>query len=152
MKRIRVGKNSWGHLGMGSYSSMVVILLAFAVDRTADWMGYGDAWWVQLFGWFALLLLLIDVGSALLHLTPRRRWERVMGIGLATGAGLLIAAAILYFFKGKEAELCLWLAVVGVGIAAVMGGGGYLLLRGTLKELNGKLLDRKFKRKRDQYE
>uniref|UniRef100_UPI0040568D19 hypothetical protein n=1 Tax=Alistipes sp. TaxID=1872444 RepID=UPI0040568D19 len=152
MKRIRIGRNSWGHLGMGSYSSMVAILLAFAVDRIANWMGYGDAWWIQLFGWVAILLLLIDVGIALLSLTPRRRWERVMGIGLATGAGLLIAAAILYFFKGKGGELPLWLAAVGVGIAAVMGGGGYLLLRRTLKELNGKLLDRKFKRKRDQYE
>ncbi len=146
MKRIRIGKNSWGHFRMGSYVSLVAIVAAFGVQKVAAWIGCSDAWWVGVVEWAALAIFAGDIFRSLMLLTPRKRWERVMIFGLAAGGGLLLSSLILWL-KGRQ-EIVGSLLLVGLFTLLVSGCGGWWLWQRERRKLNSLILERKLKRKK----
>lgn len=149
--KLRLGKTSWGHLRLGSWVGVVAVLVGCAVNMLGKWIGTPDALWVDLVGWIAISVFASDIFYSLCKLTPRKRWEAVMMLGLAIGGGLLVATLLIWLKGGYQPILTQFL-VVGGFILLVMGGGGWWLWRRARQRLNGELLDRKMKKKRRGYE
>lgn len=146
MNKIKIGKNSWGAFRMNSNVSMIAILIACAVNYTAELFGMGNEWWVWLIILTAFAILIIDGIRALIALTPRKRWERVMYMGFAIGAGLLICTIFIEF--DETTSMKFWFTTVGIASILAPGIGGYILWRRAVKELNSKLLERRLKDKK----
>lgn len=146
--KIRIGKNSWGHFRMGSYISMIAIFAALGVGKVAEWLGTPDAGWVGVVEWVALTIFTGDIFRALMHLSPRKRWERVMMLGVIVGLALLLGALAIYRSKGYVGIVPQMILVGGFSLV-VMGLGGFICWRMELKKLNSHILARQLKRKRN---
>ena len=145
MKSIRFGKSSWGHFRMGSQLSLVAVLVALGVRYLGRMVGSPDAWWVELIGWVALVIFAVDILCALLSLTPRKRWWRVMTFGLILGATLSLSG-LIFHLKGEGSVRGLLIA--GGVLMLLFGGGGWLMWRRELRRLNSQLLNRKWRKTR----
>jgi hypothetical protein len=130
---------------MGSQLSLVAVLVALGVRYLGRMVGSPDAWWVELIGWVALVIFAVDILCALLSLTPRKRWWRVMNFGLIVGATLSIVGLMLHL-KGEDPAVELLIA--GVALMLLLGGGGCWMWCRALRRLNSQLLDRKWRKTR----
>lgn len=149
--RIKIGKKSRGHFRMGSYLSVIALVGAATVGRVAEWVGTPDARWVDVVEWICITIIVGDIFHALSKLSPRKRWERVMGFGFIAGGALLLSALILWLQSGDE-EMLGKLIVVGGFTLLVSGLGGWWLWRRACRELNSRILERKLNHKKRKYE
>ena len=144
--RIKIGKNSWGHFRLGSYISMIAILAALGVDRLGERLGTPDALWVEVVKWICLALFVGDIFRTWMKLSPRKRWERVMGCGITAG-GAFLRCAFVIWLRSRDTEPLGVLITMG-GFLLLIGAGGWWMWRRTCRELNSRILERKFQRKK----
>lgn len=144
--KIQLGKTSWGHLRLGSWVSVTAILVAFVTSHIADVMGTRDALWVEVVKWICLALFVGDIFRTWMKLSPRKRWERVMGCGITAGGAFLLCALVIWF-RSRDTEPLGVLITMG-GFLLLIGAGGWWMWRRTCRELNSRILERKFQRKK----
>lgn len=146
MFKIQLGKTSWGHLRLGSWVSVTAILVAFVTSHIADVMGTPDALWVEVVKWICLALFVGDIFRTWMKLSPRKRWERVMGCGITAGGAFLLCALVIWL-RSRDTEPLGVLITMG-GFLLLIGAGGWWMWRRTCRELNSRILERKFQRKK----
>lgn len=146
MFKIQLGKTSWGHLRLGSWVSVTAILVAFVTSHIADVMGTRDALWVEVVKCICLALFVGDIFRTWMKLSPRKRWERVMGCGITAGGAFLLCALVIWL-RSRDTEPLGVLITMG-GFLLLIGAGGWWMWRRTCRELNSRILERKFQRKK----
>lgn len=144
--KIQLGKTSWGHQRLGSWVSVTAILIAFVTSHIADVMGTRDALWVEVVKWICLALFVGDIFRTWMKLSPRKRWERVMGCGITAGGAFLLCALVIWL-RSRDTEPLGVLITMG-GFLLLIGAGGWWMWRRTCRELNSRILERKFQRKK----
>ena len=144
--KIQLGKTSWGHLRLGSWVSVTAILVAFVTSHIADVMGTRDALWVEVVKWICLALFVGDIFRTWMKLSPRKRWERVMGCGITAGGAFLLCALVIWL-RSRDTEPLGVLIAMG-GFLLLIGAGGWWMWRRTCRELSSRILERKFQRKK----
>ncbi len=143
--KFQLGKTSGLQLRIGSWVGIVTVLICAGANTLGRLLGTPDALWVKIVGWVSLAIFSGDIAESLLKLSTRKMWETVMLFSLTVGGTLVIASIVLYI-KGEE--IWLRMGVMGVLIALILGGLGFVMWRRALRRLNSLILERKLKRKK----